>query len=461
MQNFLSGIWNRVKNFIFPQATVQKEFDVTPAVSRIMERNINLWYAMYINQPPWAVGNVVPIGLPAAICREIARPALSELTVNITGSKRADYLDERFQAASEHFLRNLELGLATGGIAFKPYIYNGMLLVDATSSAAFRPTKFSPTGVCVGGVFREKAVVNGKHYVRLEYHDLTGNTYKIQNKAYHSDSSGSVGDKAELTDVPDWADIVPEITIQNLDGPLFAYFRTPQSNNVETDDMAGMSIYGGAVVDLIRQADEQWECLRWEYESGQRKIFMDVTETTARDFDKRLFEIGPFSRDGNFFEKFEPQMRDEPIYRGFQNILKQIEFQVGLSYGTISDPQSIEKTATEIRNSKQRMYVTIDSIQKALQHTFDSLIYAMDVYATLYGLAPAGAYEASYDWGDSILDDADAKDKEFVRDVQMLNAGIMNDWEFRMKYFNEDEATAKAALPKMQDMATEKQEEVE
>ncbi len=461
MQNLFAGLWGRMKNFIFPQATTQRAFDVTPAVSQIMERNINLWYAMYINQPPWAVGKVVPVGLPAAICREIARPALSELTVNITGSKRADYLNERFRAASEHFLRDLELGLATGGIAFKPYIYNGMLLVDATSSAAFRPTKFGPAGVCTGGVFREKAMVKGKHYVRLEYHDMAGDTYTIQNKAYHSDSSGSVGDKAELAEVPEWADIAPEITIKNLDGPLFAYFRTPQSNNVETDDMSGMSIYGGAVVDLIKSADEQWELLRWEYKSGQRKIFMDGTATMAREFDKRLFEIGPLSRDGKLFEKFEPQMRDEPLYRGFQNILKQIEFQVGLSYGTISDPQSIEKTATEIRNSKQRMYVTIDSIQKSLQHTFDSLIYAMDVYATLYGLSPAGVYETSYDWGDSILDDAEAKEKEFSRDTQMLNAGIMNDWEFRMKYFNEDEATAKAALPKMEDMTTGGQEEIE
>ena len=45
--------------------------------------------------------------------------------------------------------------------------------------------------------------------------------------------------------------------------------------------------------------------------------------------------------------------------------------------------------------------------------------------------------------------------------MQLLNAGIMNDWEFRAKYFNEDEATAKAALPKMQDMTTERQQEVE
>ena len=38
---------------------------------------------------------------------------------------------------------------------------------------------------------------------------------------------------------------------------------------------------------------------------------------------------------------------------------------------------------------------------------------------------------------------------------------IMNDWEYRAKWYNEDEATAKAALPKMEDMATEEQDEVE
>ena len=43
----------------------------------------------------------------------------------------------------------------------------------------------------------------------------------------------------------------------------------------------------------------------------------------------------------------------------------------------------------------------------------------------------------------------------------MLNAGIMNDWEFRMRWFNEDEETAKAALPKAQDMTTEPPDGVE
>mgnify|MGYP006907990165 FL=1 len=103
----------------------------------------------------------------------------------------------------------------------------------------------------------------------------------------------------------------------------------------------------------------------------------------------------------------------------------------------------------------------ISSIQTALEHTFDALLYAMDVYATLYALAPAGEYEVAYDWGDSVLDDEDTKDKEFARDLQLVSANIMNDWELRAKYFGEDEETAKAALPKMQDMTTEQQQEVE
>lgn len=66
--------------------------------------------------------------------------------------------------------------------------------------------------------------------------------------------------------------------------------------------------------------------------------------------------------------------------------------------------------------------------------------------------------EISIDFDDSIIED---KEQDFTRDMQLLQAGIMNDWEFRMKWMNEDEATAKAALPKMQDMTTEEETEVE
>lgn len=459
----VNGIVNTVKRFFFPQAVAEREFGASPAVSLTMEQHIGLWYAMMVNTPPWQNCDVKAVGLPAAICREVARPTLVEFTANITGSKRADYLNENFQTAKENFNRALELGLALGGVALKPYIYGDNMLVDVTGAAGFQPTKFDPSGRCIGGVFKDKPVkVNGTYYVRLESHELNGTTYTIKNKAYYSDSAGSVGADAQLTTIPEWADIEPEVAIENVDGPLFAYFKPPIANTADSNSMCGMSIYGdAATIELIKQADEQWERLRWEYKSSERKVLMDGTSSTADMFNKRLFEIGPFSPNGDFFQHIEPQIRDDAIYRGFQNTLRRVEFNIGLSYGDISDPQTIEKTATEIRSSKQRKYVLVSSIQAALAHTFDSLIYAMDVYASLYGLAPAGDYEATYDWGDSILDDQETKDKEFSRDLQLTSAGVMNPWELRAKYFNEDEDTAKAALPTAQDMVTEQQQEVE
>lgn len=459
----VNGIVNTVKRFFFPQAVAEREFGASPAVSLTMEQHIGLWYAMMVNTPPWQNCDVKAVGLPAAICREVARPTLVEFTANITGSKRADYLNETFQTAKENFNRALELGLALGGVALKPYIYGDNMLVDVTGAAGFQPTKFDPSGRCIGGVFKDKPVkVNGTYYVRLESHELNSKTYTIKNKAYYSDSAGSVGADAQLTTIPEWADIEPEVAIENVDGPLFAYFKPPIANTADSNSMCGMSIYGdAATVELIKQADEQWERLRWEYKSSERKVLMDGTSSTADMFNKRLFEIGPFSPNGDFFQHIEPQIRDDAIYRGFQNTLRRVEFNIGLSYGDISDPQTIEKTATEIRSSKQRKYVLVSSIQAALAHTFDSLIYAIDVYASLYGLAPAGDYEATYDWGDSILDDQETKDKEFSRDLQLTSAGVMNPWELRAKYFNEDEDTAKAALPTAQDMVTEQQQEVE
>lgn len=454
--SFLTNIRGWFRNMLFPQAVAEREFGVSPAVSPKMEQNISLWYAMFTGNPPWQTCDVTAVGLPAAICREIARPTLAELTANITGSVRADYLKECFERAEENFHSALELGLALGGVAFKPYIYGDQLLVDVTGAAAFQPTKFDPAGRCIGGVFRDKpAKVGGKYYIRLESHELDGTTYTIRNKAYYSDASGTVGAEAPLSAVPEWADVQPEIAIQDMSGPLFAYFRPPASNTADANSPCGMSVYGdAATVQLIKQADEQWERLNWEFKSSERKVLMDGTSSTADMFNKRLFEIGPFSLTGDFFQHIEPEIRDEAINRGFQTILRRIEFTVGLSYGDISDPQTVEKekTATEIHSSKQKKYVLISSIQKALEHTFDALLYAMDVYATLYSLAPAGEYEASYDWGDSILEDADQKEQERANDRLDLADGIMNHWEYRAKWYGEDEATAKAMLPRAQDM---------
>ncbi len=65
-------------------------------------------------------------------------------------------------------------------------------------------------------------------------------------------------------------------------------------------------------------------------------------------------------------------------------------------------------------------------------------------YATLYGLAPRGEYTLYVDFEDSILTDADAQRE---RDRQDVRDGFMQKWEYRVKWYHEDEETAKAMCP--------------
>lgn len=449
------------------ESAIKQAFQVSTAVTKDMQQNINLWYSMYINRPPWETCDVQSVGLPGAIAREFSNTAMAELEILVSGGARADYINEQLQTMLPGLVPALEIGLALGGVAVRAIPRDGKLYLDYTGAGSFTPTKFGPDGRAESGVFREVKTHGDKQYVRLEYHEFVqegeSRYYVIRNKAYNAGSNGQPnGQEIPLNTVPDWSQLWAETRVDNIDRPLFGYFKPHRENNVEFGSDVGVSIFGGATVGLIRQADEQWGRLIWEYESGERKIFVDGTTADAKTYGSRMFEYGPFGgASGEFFKEFNPEMRDDPLYKGFQRIVQRIEFDTGLAYGDISDPQTVEKTATEIRSSKQRKFVTVTAIQNAYQHTLNDLIYTMDILCSMYGLAPVGNYEVSFAWGDSVLSDPEADRQDKALDLQEVNAGIRNDYEYRMKWFGESEEEAKAKLPGISSLVNEPQDVIE
>lgn len=454
---------NGLRGMLFPSGAARQDFGTETAITRDMQTSIDLWYSMYVDRPPWANADIVPLGLPAAIVRELARPAIVEFVGSVTGSARADYLDACLKDASGSFEHAIELGLALGGVAMRPYIYRDRIKVDVSGITSYQPTAFDEVGRCVGAVFRERIRSGGKYYVRLEAHDFEDGTYVVRNKAHESNQQGSAGRVVPLDTVPEWAKLEPEVRIDGVDRPLFAVFCNPTANHVDPSSKMGVSVYAGAVAGLIRECDIQWERLWWEYKSGERKIFAERTAGNAREFSRnRLYEFGPFmSSSGDFFREFSPDYRDEALYRGLQATLKLIEFQVGLAYGTLSDPQSVEKSATEILASKQRQYITESHIQRAFATTIDDLVYAMDAYTSLYDLAPPGDYELDLSFGDGVLEDPESRRQERATDMADLVQGIMSAVEYRAKWYGEDEDTARERLAKIEELADEPQDEVE
>lgn len=71
----------------------------------------------------------------------------------------------------------------------------------------------------------------------------------------------------------------------------------------------------------------------------------------------------------------------------------------------------------------------------------------MDIYATVYNLAPAGEYDVSFEWDDSILTDTEQQTHERLL---LLDAGIISKIDFRMWYFGETRSQAKAAIESLQ-----------
>lgn len=437
----------QIKKQIIPDGLLERDFGLRPAASRKMRESLDLWYQLYINRPPWESECVRPLGLPGAIGRELARSVLTEFSAAFSGGARDTYLNEQFQLAAKSFSKYLEQGLCLGGIALKPFQDNGRILVEG-SCASFVPTQFDGAGKCVGGVFKSAPIRQGRDwFVRLEVHSFQpGSLYTVENCAYKSSEDGHIGARASLAAVKAWADLEPVVWIEGLTGPLFACFKPPRANNLEPDSPLGVSVYAGEVTDLLRQADEQWERLRWEYESGERKIFSDATQVDERKISDRLFLKGMFTSEGNLFSEFSPAFRNAELYEGFQYTLKIIEFCTGLAFGTISDPQTVEKTATEQIMTRHRQHLTVKDIQTAFQETLDGLLYAMDALCSLNRLAPEGGYQVTYNWGDGVLDDPDTRRQNMSMDLQLVRENLMSRTAFVMKWEKVDEAEAKRRL---------------
>ena len=171
-------------------------------------------------------------------------------------------------------------------------------------------------------------------------------------------------------------------------------------------------------------------------------------------------EIGlkmDFDDDKQQYKVFAPPIRDKSLINGFNAILRRVEFNSGLAYGTLSDLNTVDKTAEEIKTSKQRSYSTVSDIQKAQQKALEQLIYAMDVIAQLSNLNGGKKYEVSFDWDDSIVID---KEQELQSMQQDATAGQIRKEIYIAAKYGESEEEALKMMPVQDDRFTIQEEQV-
>jgi len=443
--------FKEVVNRMIGKASIKQALSVDIAMSSAMVEALKTWTLMYENKATWLNADVLSLNLPVAIASEVAREITIEMKVTIEGSPRATYLAEQFEKVMDKLRDAVEFGAAKGGLMMKPYVSEGAIEVDYVHADQFFPISFDAGGNIKACVFVDQRTVGVQIYTRLEYHELKGTNYIVKNKAYRSTTSDTLGQEVPLDSVDKWKGLAQEATIKNVTKPLFAYFRYPLANNIDSSSPLGVSCYARAV-DLIKQADIQWSNLLWEFESGKRALYLDVLAFGKDDEGKpilpnkrlyRTLETG--SMEGELFKEWTPNLREQNMINGLEAILRKIEFVCGIAYGTLSDPENVDRTATEIVASKQRSFATIVDAQKSLKGAIEQLLYAMDTWTTLKKLAPKGTYTTVYDFDDSIVVN---KDMQFQQDLRLVSSQIMGRVEFRMRNMDEDEATATKMIAK-------------
>lgn len=419
------------------------------------------------------------LGMGKKVCEDWANLLMNEkVKITLEGKAEQEFIDRIFTQNNFAVKANemQEMKSALGTVAYIPRVVNyGMLSTgepvpgNATDIALDYVTIdhiFPLTwqnGYITECAFDSIVTRSGKNYLYLQIHrkDEYG-FYVIENSIYRIENE-SLSD-ASLKDVPGF-ERIPPVVHTGSDKRQFVIDRLNIANNLDYLLPVGIPVFANAV-DVLRGIDCAYDCYINEFENGPLILAVKMAATkwedgqpSIDDNDRRFYLLEEDATGGNVITPISPQLRTAQLNVGLQDMLNLLSSKCGFGETYYRFNGSSVATATQVISENSTMFRTIKKHEIVLEQV---LIELCRILLRLGNIAMNANLkedvEISIDFDDSIIED---KATNFARDMQLLGAGIMNDYEFRAKWMNEDEETAKAALPKMQDMVDENQDEIE
>ena len=447
IRNFVEGVIKRM----FPAKDIEQALQVKSCLSEAMIERIGLWLSMYQGKAPWCDDYVRSLRKEQGICREFSNICLTEMESSVSNER----LDVLYKESIRNLNENLQSGLALGSFIIKPL---GTDKVEYITADRFVPIEFDARGRLVDVAFIQTKKLGEDYYYRFERHQFDQNTLIITNRAFHSTSAGSIGREIKLTEIEEWGTLPETISYQGIERPDFGYYRNPIKNEID-GSQCGVSIFDSAI-DQLKNADIQSARLDWEFESGERAVHVDVaalqmvpsrkrngeTAFVLPKLNKRLYRgLNLSAGNEELYKEWSPEFREESIIKGLNTYLRQVEFNVSLSYGDLSDVSDVDKTATEAKIAKKRKYNVVNAIQENLKDCLEDLVYALAFYNAL----TRSGYEFTCSFKDSVLVDEETERQQDREDVAM---GAMPLWQYRMKWYGEEEDVAKTMVGIQEDV---------
>lgn len=311
--------------------------------------------------------------------------------------------------------------------------------------------------------FSTSFTAQNEKYLYLQIHRLDDKKEYIIENVLYRDQDGNLSD-VEASTVPGFESI-PPVVRTGSSKRQFVIDRLNIANNVDLSLPMGISAYANAI-DQLKGVDIAYDSYVNEFVLGKKRIMVkpeatkDIDGNPVFDPNDTVYYVLPEdSQSETVVDQIDMTLRTAEHNAGLQDMLNALSSKCGFGENHYKFDNGNISTATQVISENSSMFRTIKKHEIILEDVLIELCQIILRMGNTYMIAGLNEdVEISIDFDDSIIED---KATDFSRDMQLLNAGIMNDWEFRAKWMNEDPATAKKSLPKMEDMTTEQEEEIE
>ncbi len=370
-----------------------------------------------------AYENIDNINFDAIFSNKLANYTVSDSNMNIEGDNaRVELLDKTGQSMWKKAKKIVSMAFGYGGLIIVPYVKGGKIYYNLVPQS--RLTIDETDGELITGatVLAEKRVISGtvnqKTYLRWTNYQIKNGDLTITQQ--YSDDNGN---KIPAPDF--WKDIQEVMGISGVDRVPFGYIKSP-INNRRANDKYGVPICYGCEATILEIKETMKQMIR-EYELKECFVGADVTMFNGKNAlpSNGLFKKIDATSD-DFFEVFDPQFRDYTTR--LQELYKRLEHEVGTSYGILSEVDSQQATATEIKRSMYDTFTICDDMRSNIEKGLEDFFYACNVLANAYNLSPQGEYELSFDWSYSLLEDTAS---EWSQLTYAQNKGIVSKVEIR------------------------------
>ena len=243
-----------------------------------------------------------------------------------------------------------------------------------------------------------------------------------------------------------------EKPITGSDKKLFVIDRLNIAKNMDPDSPMVIAVFANAI-DQLKGIDITYDSYVNEFILGKKRIFVAPEMLSLNDDGTPVFDPNDVTfyrlpedsmKDGEPLKEVNMDIRSEAHSRAINDFLNILSVKCGFGTQHYRFENGNIQTATQVISENSDLYKTIVKHEIILEAALKELVSIILRLGNVLGAGLNEDAEVVIDFDDSIIEDKATERKEDRNDVAM---GAMALWEYRAKYYNEDDKTAKQNVP--------------